>query len=517
MNKKAFAVLFLGALSAALILRVPRLGLRPMHHDEANQAVKFGALLEKGEYRYDRHDHHGPSLYYLTLPFAWASGARTLAQVDEPMLRAVPLAFGAALLLLLLLVRRDMGGHGMLWAGFLLAVSPAFVFYSRFYIQEMVFLFFILGSLVCVWRYLCEPRWTWAVLAGLFAGLTYATKETCVIVFAAILGAGLAVRFLSHEPGRPRRAGAKAFPAVHILWFVGTAVLVSLILFSAFGRHPSGSLDSLLSFTTYVQRAGDPGWHAHPWYYYLKMLAFSRYGRGPVWTEAMVLFLAVVGILSAFRGGGGVSRGWLRFVAFYTLITTVAFSLISYKTPWNLLPFYLGLVILAGAGAARLVGFASRRSGKVLVTLLLLAGALHLGWQSWRSNDRFFADPGNPYVYAHTSSDLLRLVQRVHDLAPLHPEGRDMLVKVVADPYATWPIPWYLRDFPRVGYWQDAGQAGGLGARPLVIASPEQMVKLGPELREHYQIEFYGLRPEVLIALCIPNELWESFLKTRIE
>ena len=148
MNKKAFAVLFLGALSAALILRVPRLGLRPMHHDEANQAVKFGALLEKGEYRYDRHDHHGPSLYYLTLPFAWASGARTLAQVDEPMLRAVPLAFGAALLLLLLLVRRDMGGHGMLWAGFLLAVSPAFVFYSRFYIQEMVFLFFILGLML---------------------------------------------------------------------------------------------------------------------------------------------------------------------------------------------------------------------------------------------------------------------------------------------------------------------------------------------------------------------------------
>jgi hypothetical protein len=45
-----------------------------MHHDEANQAVRFGILLETGEYRYDRHDHHGPTLYYLTLPFAWARG-----------------------------------------------------------------------------------------------------------------------------------------------------------------------------------------------------------------------------------------------------------------------------------------------------------------------------------------------------------------------------------------------------------------------------------------------------------
>ena len=54
------------ALAAGLALRLARLDVRPMHHDEANQAVKFGALLERGEYRYDAHDHHGPTLYYLT-------------------------------------------------------------------------------------------------------------------------------------------------------------------------------------------------------------------------------------------------------------------------------------------------------------------------------------------------------------------------------------------------------------------------------------------------------------------
>ena len=58
------------ALAAGLALRLARLDVRPMHHDEANQAVKFGALLERGEYRYDFHDHHGPTLYYLTLPSA---------------------------------------------------------------------------------------------------------------------------------------------------------------------------------------------------------------------------------------------------------------------------------------------------------------------------------------------------------------------------------------------------------------------------------------------------------------
>ena len=56
------------ALAAGLALRLARLDVRPMHHDEANQAVKFGALLEHGEYRYDAYDHHGPTLYFLTLP-----------------------------------------------------------------------------------------------------------------------------------------------------------------------------------------------------------------------------------------------------------------------------------------------------------------------------------------------------------------------------------------------------------------------------------------------------------------
>ena len=36
------------ALVAGLSLRLARLDVRPMHHDEANQAVKFGALLDAG-------------------------------------------------------------------------------------------------------------------------------------------------------------------------------------------------------------------------------------------------------------------------------------------------------------------------------------------------------------------------------------------------------------------------------------------------------------------------------------
>ena len=54
-----------------LWLRFPGLDQKPLHHDEANQAIKFGDLLENGDYKYDPVDHHGPTLYYLTLPIAW--------------------------------------------------------------------------------------------------------------------------------------------------------------------------------------------------------------------------------------------------------------------------------------------------------------------------------------------------------------------------------------------------------------------------------------------------------------
>ena len=98
MTKKAFRGLFFCALLGAVAFRTLRLDLRPMHADEANQAVKFGDLLERGDYRFDPKDHHGPTLYYLTLPAARAAGATTLAGLDERVLRLVPAVCGAALL-----------------------------------------------------------------------------------------------------------------------------------------------------------------------------------------------------------------------------------------------------------------------------------------------------------------------------------------------------------------------------------------------------------------------------------
>ena len=66
-------------LPAALGLRCVRMEDRPMHADEAVHAVILGEMLETGVYRYNPHDSHGPTLYYLELPVAARPGGARLA------------------------------------------------------------------------------------------------------------------------------------------------------------------------------------------------------------------------------------------------------------------------------------------------------------------------------------------------------------------------------------------------------------------------------------------------------
>jgi len=508
--KRAAFVCALGLIAlGGLFLRTADLGLRPMHPDEANQAVKFGALLERGEYRYDLVEHHGPALYYLTWPVARLAGRTTLAALDERTLRLVPALFGAAALLLMAMFGKAMDRRALLAGALFAAVSPVLVYYSRFYIQETLLMCFSVGFLASLWRASAGLSAGWAAVAGFFAGLMFASKETSVILFAA---AGVAFAIIGlwkeRDPGlgngkiRPRLRQALA-------GFAAFMVTVGL-LFSSFLRHPGGIIDSVLSFGNYFQKAGDPGLHAQPWHYYLKSLAFFREGRGPVWTEALILILAVIGGAAAFALGKRKSSGLMRFIAVYTLVATAVYSLIPYKTPWNLLPFYAGFIILAGEGASVLVGSLRGRAARIAAAVVLTAGVVHLGYESYRANFVYHSDPRNPWVYAQTVPDFLKLAHRVEELSLGHPDGKDMLIKVVADPSETWPLPWYLRGFRRVGYWTRAEDAGGFEGVPVVICSTGAAEKLAPLFQDSYQIEYFGLRPGVLLLLGFRSRSWAA-------
>ena len=254
-----------------------------MHHDEANQAVRFGQLLETGEYRYDRNDHHGPTLYYLTLPVAWARGQTTLASLDERTLRVVPALFGAGFILLLPLMARGLGRGAVAAAMLLAALSPALTYYSRFYIQESVLLFFVVGFLVALGRYAAGGGVAAVLTAGVCAGLALATKETAAPILLAAVAACAAARASVATPG-DTTSGEAAVPwprirVAHVIGAVAVAALVAVTLYSSFFTNVSGVADAVRAGAVYAQRSLEPGTHGEPWDYYLRLLGYSCVGR----------------------------------------------------------------------------------------------------------------------------------------------------------------------------------------------------------------------------------------------
>lgn len=540
MSKAVFCSLFVVGLALGLGFRLARLELRPMHHDEANQAIRFGTLLEKGEYRYDKNDHHGPTLYYLTLPAAWVRGQKTLSSLDEHTIRVVPAIFGGGLILLICFLAKDLGRQAIVFSAFLASLSPALTYYSRFYIHESLLAFFILGFLIALGKYLLRPNIVRALWTGAFAGLAYATKETSVILIlvavAASIFAWLPARKASTIPVHENRSSRDkensqtspgrsespiAVRGAHLFAAIGIAILIAVIFYTSFSRNPSGILESIRAFEIYIDRGIDPGIHTHPWSFYLRILSFSSL-EGLVWSEGLILVLALAGIIFAFSANLMVKKGmlsaaalfWLRYIGCYSVSAAVVFSIIPYKTPWNLIHFHIGFILLAGCGASLLLQLPKTRVLRGLLIFMVVSASCHLGLQNWKANYRYPADPRNPYVYAQTSPDFLRLARRVAGMAALHADGKDMLIKVIAGPYEQWPLPWYVRDMRRVGYWTNVTEVGRLDDAPVLISSLVNAEELETALGDRYVSEFYGLRPGVLLTLYMERALWERFLKS---
>jgi predicted membrane-bound mannosyltransferase len=145
------------------------------------------------------------------------------------------------------------------------------------------------------------------------------------------------------------------------------------------------------------------------------------------------------------------------------------------------------------------------------VAAALVAGAVHLGWEARRAGHEYASDPRNPYVYAQTSPDLLRLVQKVRALAEADPLGARMLIKIVAPEHDYWPLPWCLRDFQRLA-WSDALPSDPYA--PVMIVASSLHAALD-ESKTHLMVGYFELRPQVFLELYVQLDLWKAYLAKR--
>lgn len=526
MNRWSVLALLL-AIAGALALRLPQLAARPLHNDEAVNAVKVNELWQHGRYAYDPHEYHGPTLHYFSLPFFWLNGAQTPDQLSDATLRLAPVAFGVGLILLLLLFVDGLGRNALVWAAIFTAVSPAMVFYSRYFIHEMFLVFFTALTIGAGWRYYQTRLARWAVVVGVGIGLMWATKETFVLALAAMAVALVGQASRLPKLLRPSRlqagsaggtpagtvAGADACPTTafmrHAAFALLAALVVWLVLFTSFFQNWRGLADSVLTYLPWLERAGGKSPHIHPWHFYLERLTWFHPAKSPVWSEGLILTLAVVGAGVSLLGKKSALH---RFLAIYTIVLTIIYSVIPYKTPWCLLGFLHGMILLAGIGVAALVEWLRNRTLKFGFAAILVALTAQLAWQAGRASFIFPADRRNPYAYAQTVPDLLNLVNKAEGIARVAPDGYDTVVKVVAPESDYWPLPWYLRRFNHVG-WYDQLPADALS--PVVIVSSKLNARLDEQSDKKWIMTGISeLRPGTFLEVYVELELWKKYVET---
>ena len=465
----------------ALAVRLPRLADRPMHTDEAVNAYTTGELLAGQPFRYDPQDRHGPALFALAEPLVKVFGSENFSDLTETQLRLTPVIAGSVTVLLFGAGVDLFGFFSCLTAALLFALAPLAVYYSRYFIHETLFVAATLGLLVSGGCALQRSSLLAAALSGFCAGLMFASKETAIIHFFAIAAALVACRFCFRATGAVsvvRTPGAKT-----LLTASAVFILTALLLFTWGGRNWAVFADLVRAVPNLTTRAGGQG-HEKPIWYYAGLL-------GGGWSGAMILTLAALGMVRTFR------QPRQSFLAIYGLLVMGIYSAIPYKTPWLALNFWLPVALLAGIGSEYLWSTARKFSGHALILVFGAALAIFMARDTWQRVFVNPADEANPYAYAHTGEDLLRLPGRLEEATRQNHLTNPRIAVVAADP---WPLPWYLRKFSQVGFWQPGQETG---PADFYLTSTDVSAKLAEQLQD-FRPEFFGVRPNVLLMLWVP-------------
>ncbi len=556
------------SLALGAYYRFPSLGERPMHTDEAILAIKSAEFQETGHFKYDPSDFHGPGLHDVTLVWSKLAGWGHSSTWTETQLRTVTVICGLLLLLSTLLLRDALGRLGTGLAMLLISISPMMVYYSRYFIMEVPLVLFITLSIAAMWRYSQGGGRWWLVLAGLALGMQHATKETFAInVVAAMIGFIVAKTMVGNFS--PRRGGFDIGPqrgrAVRPwLWVIVVAIITSIAIYSGGFKDWQAVKDSATTYLSYLQRSTGSG-HEKPWHYYFTLIFWRK--DGLIWSEAMIGGLGIVGMLYAFVGNhmkNAPRQAFLIFLSVYTFILFTIYSFLAYKTPWSILSAQHALTLLAGVGAA-IIGRAlkvewsfsplkflvnvfiymaviiivhtiisffnpswSTYTDRILLGIFVsdalisaltkrfsrafkisfFLGMYHLIAQTNIAIHLYAADSRNPYVYSHTSSNLLTLLPKVRELQKIAPDDSFNVLVINRD--AGWPLPWYWRDIKTVHYTTTIPET--IDARVIVAELDMQPALEAKFAGKTYTMQGpFGLRPGVMLNLWVEQSLWDRF------
>jgi len=495
-------------------LRLYDLNLVPLHHDEGVNGNFLVRLVREGAYQYDPENYHGPTLYYFSAIIPWitkvlfGSAARDSYGLTTFTIRLVPALFGVATIALVFLLRRRLGTVATLAAGLMLAVSPGAVYLSRYFIHETLFVFFTLGIVVAAVRFYDERQPFYLIVEGASAALLFATKETAMIS-AGVLVIALALTLVYMRfnrtpavyPGGRRNSPPEGVGKIidelggraSLIGSIGLALIVFLALYilfySSFFTNYKGINGSLQTFAVWTKTGRVA--HVHPPAMYLAWL---------IKQELPLLSLGTIGAAFAVLKP---KNSLALFCALWAFGIIAAYSLIPYKTPWLVLNFVVPLALIAGYAVQSVFDIDNRQFRLIALVLLLVVGLA-----TYQSIDLNFIHYDNDatkyvYVYAHTKRGTLDLVDRVEQIAKEN-SGAQTGITIVSPDY--WPLPWYFRNFTRVGYFGRMAAS----SEPIIIANAGQKEEVEANFGEFYEQlrsneddGSFELRPGVKLLLYV--------------
>lgn len=511
----ALAILLVGA-----FLRLVKLSLVPLHHDEGVNGNFLVTLVREGKYFYDPQNYHGPTLYYFSAIIPWivrffgGKAAGDTYGLTTFNIRLVTVLFGVATIWLVLLLRKRIGEIGALSAAALIAISPGAVYLSRYFIHESLFVFFTLGIVVAALKYYDTGRSVYLILASISTALMVATKETWImngpVLLIALVTTSVYFR-LRDKIDRKRAVDELSFRErlqtttdrlggpiqITTVALVAFAVFILVAVFfysSFFTNYPKGVADGFKTLNLWRQRTHE---HEHPWYQYIYWLVLE---------EGVVMVLAGIGTLIAvWRADNRLAL----FLALWSFGLLAAYSLVGYKTPWISLNFIVPLALTSGYTLD--VAYQKLREYQqaqlLLIPAVLIAG--FCGYQLYQLNFVHYDDDQLPYVYAHTKRQMLTMLDEIDRIAQKNGTGTDTGIAIVSPDY--WPAPWYFRDYKKVGYYGNIVPTN----EPIIIGSMAQEDQLKAAYSDRYdrlnsgldENGDYPLRPGVDLLLYVRRDV----------
>jgi uncharacterized protein (TIGR03663 family) len=379
-------------------------------------------------------------------------------------------------------------------------VSPGAVYFSRYFIHEMLLVCFTIGLVAASLQWLQGRRLVFLYLAAASAGLMFATKETAVISAVVLIAAAIGATWLVDARTAARGDGPVTSPwrlaftmsvvrqcmdphsrgrwqFAQWLLALGIFFAVNVLFYSSFLEHPWASVDALRALAVWTNTGTTV--HTRPWYTYL------------FWLSQEEMPLLLLGTAGAALALWKADNRLAVFAALWTFGTLTAYSLIPYKTPWLTLNV-IGPLAICGGYAAELTWCHRMSIRRGVVAVAAAAVVLIATYQAVVLSFVRYDDDRYPYVYAHTSRDLLALVEKVERLGR---QNGGMTIATTSENH--FPLSWYLRGYP-VGYY----------GRPivtndsLVIGSEDQQATLDRLLGDRYtSVGSYLLRPGVRLVL----------------